>query len=279
MAVSAEGDTILMGKTTTGSANLKRRPKTRRPIRIAQIVAVGVILGLWQLADNRLFPDYLISSPYNVVRRLFSLLSTATMWHNIGATSEELALGYLLGVVAGTAFGVGLAYWRVAGATFEPLITIINGIPKIALAPLLLIWFGLGLASKVAIASMTVFFVMFHNSYLGVRSMPSELVEVVKLMGASRSVVLRKVVLPQISTPLVTGLRSAVPFAMIGVIVGEFIAADVGVGYFIRNSSENFDSASVFAGIVVLVLMIIAGTGIISLFERWIMPWRMHEEE
>ncbi|NNN18463.1 MAG: ABC transporter permease [Acidimicrobiaceae bacterium] len=279
MAVSAEGDTILMGKSTTGSASLKRRPKTRRSIRIAQIISVIVILGLWQLADNRLFPDYLISSPYNVVRRLFSLLSTVTMWHNIGATAEELALGYLLGVVTGVAFGVGLAYWRVAGATFEPLITIINGIPKIALAPLLLIWFGLGLASKVAIASMTVFFVMFYNSYLGVRSMPSELVEVVKLMGASRSVVLRKVVLPQISTPLVTGLRSAVPFAMIGVIVGEFIAADVGVGYFIRNSSENFDSASVFAGIVVLVLMIIVGTGIISMFERWIMPWRTHEEE
>ena len=238
MTAATDGETILIGRgSSSRGTGIPRRPKTSRSIRAAQIVSVIVILGAWQLADNRVFPNYLISSPSNVVQKLISLLSTATMWRNIGATAEELALGYLLGVVSGVIFGVGLAYWRVAGATFEPLITVINGIPKIALAPLLLIWFGLGLASKVAIASMTVFFVMFYNSYLGVRSMPNDLVEVVKLMGGGRSVVLRKVVLPQISTPLITGLRSAVPFAMIGVIVGEFIAADKGVGYFIRNSS------------------------------------------
>ncbi len=241
-----------------------------------RLVIFALILGLWQVAAGRWLPDYMISSPSEVAKTLWDLMSGSTpgLWKDIQVTAEELLLGYALGVVSGVAVGLLLGYWRAGAAIFNPLITAINGIPKIALAPLFLIWFGIGLESKVAIASMTVFFVMFYNSYMGVVTMPQELVNVLRVMGASRWVIIRKVTLPQISVPLLAGMKASVPFAMIGVIVGEFIAAQQGVGYLIDSATQNFASATVFAGIVVLMVMMMIGMLLIALIERRVLRWQ-----
>jgi NitT/TauT family transport system permease protein len=243
---------------------------------ILRVVIFALILGLWQLADGRWLPDYLISSPSQIAKTLWDLLSGSTpgLWTGIQATGEELVLGYALGVASGVAVGLLLGYWRAGAAIFNPLITAINGIPKIALAPLLLIWFGIGLESKVAIASMTVFFVMFYNSYMGVVTMPQDLVNVLRVMGASRWTIIRKVTLPQISVPLLAGMKASVPFAMIGVIVGEFIAAQQGVGYLIKSATQNFESATVFAGIAVLMIMMVIGMMLVALVERRVLRWQ-----
>jgi NitT/TauT family transport system permease protein len=243
---------------------------------ILRLVIFALILGLWQVADGRLLPDYLISSPSQIAKTLWDLLSGTTpgLWADIQSTGAELVLGYALGVASGVAVGLLLGYWRAGAAIFNPLITAINGIPKIALAPLFLIWFGIGLESKIAIASMTVFFVMFYNSYMGVVTMPQDLVNVVRVMGASRWTIIRKVTLPQISVPLLSGMKASVPFAMIGVIVGEFIAAQQGVGYLIKAATQNFDSATVFAGIAVLMIMMVIGMMLVALVERRVLRWQ-----
>lgn len=245
-------------------------------IQALRVVIFAVIIGLWQLVSGRLLPLYLISSPSQVIRTLWNLLTGAApgLWADLQGTSQELVFGYLIGLVAGVAAGLLLGYWRTGAAIFNPLITAINGIPKIALAPLFLIWFGIGMDSKIAIASMSVFFVMFYNCYMGVVTMPTDLVNVLRVMGASRWTVIRKVTLPQISVPLLAGMKSSVPFAMIGVIVGEFIAAQYGVGFLINNATQNFDSATVFAGIVVLMVMMMIGMGIIALIERRVLRWQ-----
>jgi NitT/TauT family transport system permease protein len=242
----------------------------------SRVLVFVVVLGLWQLADNRLLPDYLISSPTSVAATLWQYLTGVQpgIWEDISVTGEELVLGYLLGVAGGIAVGLLLGYWRIGAAIFNPLITAINGIPKIALAPLFLIWFGIGVESKVAIASMTVFFVMFYNSYMGVTTMPTNLVNVLRVMGANRYTIIRKVTLPQISVPMLSGMKSSVPFAMIGVVVGEFIASQDGIGYLINNATQKFDSATVFAGIVVLMLMIGVGMLLVGLLERWALRWQ-----
>jgi len=234
------------------------------------------ILGLWQLANKRWLPDYLISSPTQVATTLWQYVTGVRpgLWTDIKVTGEELILGYVLGVVGGLAIGLLLGYWRAGAAIFNPLITAINGIPKIALAPLFLIWFGIGIESKIAIASMTVFFVMFYNSYMGVTTMPTNLVNVLRVMGASRYTIIRKVTLPQIGVPVLAGMKSSVPFAMIGVIVGEFIASQNGIGFLINTASQNFDSATVFAGIVVLMLMITVGMALVGLLERRVLRWQ-----
>jgi NitT/TauT family transport system permease protein len=241
-----------------------------------RILVFVAILGLWQLADGRWLPDYLISSPVSVAKTLWEYLTGAQpgLWQDIKVTGEELILGYALGVVGGLLIGLLLGYWRAGAAIFNPLITAINGIPKIALAPLFLIWFGIGIESKVAIASMTVFFVMFYNTYMGVMNMPANLVDVLRVMGANRSTVIRRVTLPQISVPVLSGMKASVPFAMIGVIVGEFIASQDGLGYLINTATQNFDSATVFAGIVVLMLMITIGMLLVNLLERRILRWQ-----
>jgi NitT/TauT family transport system permease protein len=241
-----------------------------------RVLVFVVILGLWQLADKRWIPDYLISSPTSVARRLWDYATGVQpgLWTDIKVTGEEFFLGYVLGVVGGLAIGLLLGYSRVGAAVFNPLITAINGIPKIALAPLFLIWFGIGIESKVAIASMTVFFVMFYNSYMGVTTMPANLVNVLRVMGANRYTIIRKVTLPQISVPVLAGMKASVPFAMIGVIVGEFIASQNGVGYLINTATQNFDSATVFAGIVVLMLIIAVGMLLIGLLERSVLHWQ-----
>jgi NitT/TauT family transport system permease protein len=243
---------------------------------LLRVLVFAVILGLWQLAGGRWLPYYLISSPSDVAKTLWDLLSGSSpgLWADIETTAEELVIGYAIGVVFGIAAGVLLGYWRVGAAIFNPLITAINGIPKIALAPLFLIWFGIGIDSKVAIASMSVFFVMFYNTYMGVSTMPQELVNVLRIFGASRWTVIRKVTLPQITVPLLAGMKASVPFAMIGVIVGEFIAAERGLGYLIDTATQNFDSATVFAGIVVLMVMMIIGMMLIAAIERRVLRWQ-----
>lgn len=277
-AATAENAGSARTTTTAGEAPSPPAPRTGVGWRTQalRLLVFALILGLWQVADGRWLPDYLISSPSSVARTLWQYLTGAQpgLWQDIRVTGEELVLGYALGVVGGLAVGLLLGYWRAGAAIFNPLITAINGIPKIALAPLFLIWFGIGIQSKVAIASMTVFFVMFYNSYMGVMNMPSNLVNVLRVMGASRATIIRKVTLPQIGVPVLSGMKSSVPFAMIGVIVGEFIASQDGIGFLINTATQNFNSATVFAGIVVLMLMITIGMLLVGLLERWVLRWQ-----
>ena len=284
MSVDAEG-TGLPGSATAAATSRSRgeSPSPPRPrsgagwrAQVLQVLLFVAILGIWQLANGRWLPDYLISSPSQVAATLWQYLTGVQpgLWTDISVTAQELVLGYVLGVLGGLAIGLLLGYWRAGAAVFNPLITAINGIPKIALAPLFLIWFGIGIESKVAIASMTVFFVMFYNSYMGVMTMPTNLVNVLRVMGASRSTVIRKVTLPQIAVPVLSGMKSSVPFAMIGVIVGEFIASQDGIGYLINTATQNFDSATVFAGIIVLMIMIAVGMALVGLLERRVLRWQ-----
>lgn len=255
-------------------------PVTRKGLswgtQVLRVAVFAVILGLWQLAGGRWVPDYISSSPSQVAVTLWHLVAgdTPGLWGDITTTAEELLVGYALGLVGGVAVGLLLGYWRAGAVVFNPLIAAINGIPKIALAPLFLIWFGIGIDSKVAIASMSVFFVMFYNCYMGVVTMQQELVNVLRVMGANRWTVIRRVTLPQITVPLLAGMKASVPFAMIGVIVGEFIAAQRGVGYLIDTATQNFDSATVFAGIVVLMIMMIIGMMLIALVEKRVLRWQ-----
>jgi NitT/TauT family transport system permease protein len=130
------------------------------------------------------------------------------------------------------------------------------------------------LGSKVAIAAMTVFFVMFYNVYMGMGTVPTGLTNTLQIMGANRRTMVRRLILPQLTVPILAGLKAGVSFAMIGVVVGEFIAADRGLGYYVRNSTDLFDSPGVFAGIILLMVLVMVGVGLVSLLERRLLRWR-----
>lgn len=237
------------------------------------LIVVGILVA-WQLASGRLVASYLVSNPVDVAKKLWSLLGDGSMRHNIWLTTQEMLFGYLVGAAAGIVVGWSLGTIRFAGDVFEPIISAFNGIPKVALAPLFLLWFGLGMGSKIAIASMIVFFVVYYNVYTGMRTVPKALVDVTKAMDASPWFIIRKVVLPSVSVSLFAGLKAGVPFAMIGVIAGEFISADAGVGYYTMTATQQFDPAGLFAGMIILVVMLLVGTSLVSIAERRALSWQ-----
>jgi NitT/TauT family transport system permease protein len=148
------------------------------------------------------------------------------------------------------------------------------GIPKIALAPLFIIWFGIGLWSKVALASTMVFFLVFYNVYAGVRAVDRDLVALARVMGADERQLGRHIYLPAATPYILLGLRMAIPYAVIGVIVGEFTSATRGLGLFIHYASDTYDPAGVFAGIAILLAFVMAAGSLASRLERRLLRWR-----
>lgn len=269
--------TVASGDVTPPPGRKSATRGRRRLTRFGtQLLVTVVILGLWQLLSGRVIAAFLISDPVDVVRKLVDILQTQTTWSDISVTAQELVIGYAVGVVGGALAGWALGISEFFGSVCEPIINAVNGIPKIALAPVFLLWFGLGIWSKVAQAGMVVFFVMFYNVYMGMRNVPEPLVNVVQVIGGSRLYIIRRVVFPSLATPIFAGLKAGVPFAMIGVIVGEFVAADQGVGYYVLQATQQYDPAGLFAGIAIMVAMVLIGLGIVNVFQRRVLRWQQN---
>jgi len=241
---------------------------------IGRIALILAILGLWQFADDRLVPDFVISSPVHVASQLAEDLERGTIWNDIAVTSEELVMGYGLGAIFGILFGLLLGLNRMARGIFEPVLSAVNAIPKVALAPLFLIAMGLGPGSKVAIAAMMVALLMFYNTLGGMLVAPRPLIDVLRVIGAGRATIVRKIMLPFLSTYIIAGMKSSVPLAIVGVIVGEFIGANAGIGFYIRQATDLFDAAGLFSGVCILVAMSLLGNWLVQLLERRLLRWQ-----
>ncbi|WP_405791620.1 ABC transporter permease [Streptomyces sp. NBC_01506] len=266
--------TMRRGRVVRQKSRGRQRGRGGALIALGQFGVVFLILALWQLLSGRVIDYFLISNPIDVLGRLVDVVDDSAMHRNITATGQELVLGWALGASTGAVMGWALGAVRIVGEIMEPILNAINGIPKVALAPMFLLWFGLGIGSKIAIAGMIVFFLVFFNVYSGMRTVPQPLCEVARAMGASRMFVVRKVVLPSVSVPLFAGLKAGVSFAMIGVIAAEFISADVGLGYYSMTSTQQFDPSGLFAALVIIVAMVVAGTAIIGVFEQRALKWQ-----
>ena len=236
------------------------------------ILVVG--LGFWQFASGRLIKPFWISSPSEIWRQLADWIATGELWLHVEVTLTETVMGFGFGAVAGVAVGLALGLNRRLAAVLDPFIIAFYSLPKIALAPLFILWFGVGLTSKVVLATFVVFFLVFYNTYAGTLAVEAELVDVLRLMGARRSQIVRKVILPSALIWIFTGMKSSVPYALIGAVVGEMMASNKGLGYLIEAAAGQYDTGGVFAAL--FVLMIIA-TGLHELLkqsERLVMRWK-----
>lgn len=275
---SADGAaTPVLEETVRSAMDAERAAagRTRILVTLCQVAVVGLAIGIWAvLAYGKIVPEYLISSPSGVAAAFGHFLSSSAGWHDIALTVKELVIGYAIGEVAGILVGVLLGSVTFLGQVFEPIVTALNSVPTIAVAPLFIIVLGIGIASKVAIAAIIVFFVMFFNCYNGMRGVPQDLVRVVRLSGANYVGVLRYVVLPSMAPPILAGLSAGVGFGMIGVVVGEFIASSAGVGNYIIAASDSFDAANTFAGIIVLLLIVVIGNILFRIVRRRTLRWQ-----
>ncbi|MFJ2163653.1 ABC transporter permease [Streptomyces sp. NPDC087856] len=234
-----------------------------------RILVIAAALILWQLMSGPVVPEYAVSKPTEVYDALIKMFSSDAGWTDIKVTTTEVLAGFGLGVAAGTVMGLVLGSFPLLGRVLEPLVAAVNGIPKIALAPLFLLFFGIGPWSKITIAMTGVAFVVFYNIYLGLRLRERELVEVVQVMGGRRHHVLGYVTIPTLAAPFFAALKTGGPLAILGVIGGEFIASSEGVGHGLFTAAQNLDAAAEFAGLIVLVALTLALNGVLTALDTY----------
>ena len=232
------------------------------------------MLLFWQWASGRLIRAVYVSRPTDIAGRLVEVFATGEIWPHLSATAQELAGGYAAGVASGVLAGMLLGRAPRAARVVEPYLMAFYGVPKIALAPLFVIWFGIGLWSKVALAGIMVFFLVFYNVYSGIRGVDRDLVNLVRVLGASPRQLDRHVYLPAAAPFIILGMRMAIPYAVIGVIVGEFTSSTRGLGMFINYASSTYDPAGVFAGIAILLVFVSTAGSVATRIERRVLRWR-----
>jgi NitT/TauT family transport system permease protein len=236
-------------------------------------------LVMWELAAWQWSTvARLVSQPTEIARGIVDVISTGTIWQHLNATLTEMAVGYAIGAVSGVAVGFLCGRIKLLGDILNPYITLFNGIPKVALAPVFVIWFGIGLMSKIAIILTMVFFVVFINTFAGLRSVNEDYVAIIRIMGASHWQVVREVFLPATLPFIIVGLRAGIPFSVIGAVVGEFIAATKGVGFFINYNQGTYDTNGIFVGVTILALLVVVLDWLLSLLERRLLKWRPEVE-
>lgn len=267
---------------TGGAVAAAGAPKTRKPsladmsrsrMLAWQTGLLVLVLACWQLASGRLVDNFFVSNPLEVAERLWSWTITGFIFPHLWVTFYETVAGYVLGTLIGVVLGIWLGVARFMSRLLNPFLFAFYALPKIALAPLLVLWFGLGLESKIALSTVIVFFLVFYNTFTGVREVDQDMIDTVRLMRAQRHQVLLHVVIPSAMSWIFAGLKISIPYALIGAIVGELIAANQGLGFLVARMGADFDTTGVFAVLVVIGLLAIALNHLVEIAqvrqERW----------
>jgi NitT/TauT family transport system permease protein len=254
-----------------------RRRKAQ--VRAAQAATVILILGAWEILSRvGVIDPFFFGSPVGIVSRLadWAVNGTAygSLWLQIWVTIEEAVLGFLVGVVLGVACGVTLGEVPFLADVFAPFIKAVNALPRIVLGSIFIMWLGLGLASKVMLAAVLVFFVVFFNAFQGVRSVDRNFVANARILGATRLQVVRHVVIPSAMTWIIASLHVALGLAIIGAIVGEFLGSQYGLGLVIATAQNTFDANGVFAAMLIIGVLAVSAEAAMEVLERRLLAWR-----
>jgi NitT/TauT family transport system permease protein len=247
-------------------------------VNVVRIALVVLWLGSWELAARTVIDPFYYSMPSKIWDKLVTWFTTGTsqgsIWSNIAITLEEAVLGFLIGTLAGVVLGVLLGRSRFTAEVLAPFIKGANAIPRIVLASLFVIWFGLGMSSKVATAFVLVFFAVFFNAFQGAREVDKVLVDNARILGASRWDLMRTIILPSATSWILASMHVAFGFALIGAIVGEFTGADKGLGILINHSQGNFDAAGIYAGMLITTVLALVAEWLITKLEVRLTSWR-----
>ncbi|QDC01000.1 ABC transporter permease [Mesorhizobium sp. 8] len=273
--MTADNETIREELTATDAQASARRRVWR--IRAARAVILAAILIGWELASGRLVSVFFASKPSLIAKALWVWIADGSLFYHMGITAFEAFLGFVVGGFLGMCVGTALGRSRLLSDLLDPFIMAFYSLPKVALAPLFILWLGIGLEMKVALTAAIVFFLVFLNTYTGVRNVSKELESILRLMGANERAVLTKVVLPSAMTWVFAGLRISVPYALIGAIVGELMASNQGLGSLLVLSQGQLDTAGVFASLVAIMLLAFLLNQAVKYAEARLTPWKVAE--
>lgn len=241
---------------------------------VQRLLLVASLLALWELAAVFLFNPFWSSKPSLIAARLAQLVASGEFFRHTSATLSEAGIGLVLAALVGIPLGIALARSPHVARVVDPVVMGLYGLPRVALAPLFVLWFGIGLASKVMMSFSMVVFVFLLNVQEGIRTIDRDLLDLMTSMRASSGYLVRKVLLPAVVPWILASLRIGVGLALIGAVVGELIGANKGLGWYIEKSAGQLDTTGVFTGLVVLMGIAMACNHGIAVLERRMVAWR-----
>lgn len=220
---------------------------------------------------------FFIGDPIEVFARIYDWFATGVIWKHLGVTLYETVMSFVIGSALGLAAGLWLALNETASALASPYLKAMNAMPRVILAPIFSVWFGLGPASKIALGITLVFFVVFFNVYQGVREVSPVTLANARMLGATRTQLLRSVYVPSATSWVCSSLHSAVGMAFVGAVIGEYMGSASGIGYLILQAEGLFDINGVFAGVILLTFFAIALDAVVSVVEKRLLHWQPRE--
>lgn len=254
----------------------RRTSRTAVVVHSTQVLIVVVVLAWWHFGTMwGLIDPFLWSTPVDVWGRMMTWLSDGTILHNLLVTLYEAGMAFLIGTVSGVVLGFLLGMTDFWSKVLHPFVSVMNAVPRLVFAPIFFLIFGLGADSKIAIAVSLIFFVVFFNAYQGVREVDPVILNNARMLGAAKRIQqVRYVFFPSALTWILSSLQVSVGFAMIGVIVGEYLGSSEGLGYVIARSQGNLDTTGVMAGLVILSVVAVVVTIVIGRVERYLTRWK-----
>jgi len=244
-------------------------------INIARIIVFLGVLLFWEAISEifGLVHPVWISSPSRIAVRLIKWIMGDLAKH-MAVTLWETMLGFAVGVSLGIMVGLILGLCKTISVILDPFIMALNSLPRIVLAPLFILWFGIGIMSKVVLIITMVFFILLYNTLAGVRSIDPMYLNLILSLGGNFRHIMTKIVLPWCVPYIFAGIKLSIGMSLVGAVIGEFLASNVGLGFLIAWSSSMFDTTGVFAGIVILMVLALVIDGGMKLLERRLQRWR-----
>jgi len=244
-----------------------------------RVLLFVLIVAVWEGISGPIVDPFWLSRPSEIAAELWRSLLSGQLLSDLYFTFRATAIGYFFGALAGLVLGLLVAQHETTALVLKPFILAIYGIPRIALAPIFILWFGIALLSKVMMAAMMTFMLVFFNTYEGVRAADLELRNVARVLGASRFQVFWHVTIPNASPWIIAGLRIAIPQALVAAVVAEFIASTAGLGYRIMETTSSLNTPGTMAGIVVLMVVVVVLNTVLDQAEDRILRWRPKESD
>ncbi|BAH31533.1 ABC transporter permease [Rhodococcus erythropolis] len=265
-AVAAVAKASMLGK--------KKRQRKSWIQTSSRLGAVVVFLILWSVAAGTLVDTFYLPEPTAVAEEIWDWILDGSLWTNIMATMVPAAQGFLIGGISALVLGYLFAMSKTVSMVLEPFVAAAYGIPVVALVPLLILWLGIGRSLAVGVSAIVVFFLIFYNVYFGIKDVKQEFIDQVRIAGASQWDLVMRVRLPSALVWVVASLKLAVPHALVGVVVAEFLTGSEGLGFMLSSNAAQFNAAGTFASVVVLAAISFALDRIVFMISRRALMWK-----
>ena len=249
-------------------------------IQVVRILLVGVFLLWWEiLSIEKIIDPFFFSQPSKIIIDFLEMIIDGFIFYHIWVTIQEALIGFLMGGLFGIFIAFILGSSQFWAKVFDPIIMTIYGIPRIALAPLFILWFGLGLVSKIVFSFVLVFFLVFFNTFAGLKNINKGIVDTILIMGASKRQVLCKVIFPSVSPWILAGLKSGLGMSLLGAIVGEYVGGNAGLGWMINYAAGLFETTRVYSCLLILAILVVIMNEGLNKMERRLLKWRPQDDK